>query len=273
MPATLADIQAKYGDSVYPLYKDQMHEPYMEADNGIGYKGVVMYDEKEDKVQCSECGKWVKKITNRHLQMHNFDTHKDYKDKFSLDYKTPLCGKSTSNKSRQAALKASLTTEWIAQKESNKEFIKSISSKGAVAKSKKGTTIQESNKIGLCDAQIVSRWYIVQQQIGHIPSSVDLKKYDSQLYYGIIKRHGSLSVASKKFGFTSLAPGQRSTGIYTDIQLIASLRNFVISEKRIPLYKDFYNRKPTYKTIIDRFGSWRRAKMMAGLDQLLEEIK
>jgi hypothetical protein len=67
MPATLADIQAKYGDSVYPLYKDQMHEPYMETDTGRGYMGVVMYSELDDKVMCNECGKWFKKITPQHV--------------------------------------------------------------------------------------------------------------------------------------------------------------------------------------------------------------
>ena len=57
MPAILEDIQEKYGEAVYPLYKDEAHEPYMENGKG-GYQGVVLYDKLEDKVRCEECGRW-----------------------------------------------------------------------------------------------------------------------------------------------------------------------------------------------------------------------
>lgn len=93
MPATLNDIQRKYGESVYPLYKDQMHEPYMENDSGFGYQGVVMYDELEDKVQCSICGGWFKLITHTHLKRHGLTSAREYKEIAGINKTTPVCGK------------------------------------------------------------------------------------------------------------------------------------------------------------------------------------
>jgi len=275
MPATLADIQRKYGESVYPLYKDQINEPYMENDSGNGYKGVVLYDELEDKVQCAECGEWVKKITNRHLNMHEFESHKDYKDKYSLDYKTPLCCKSTSEKGRISALKASHTANWKKQAILNKKFLKTIAGLGNKTKANRGTTIQESNKIGLCDAQIESRWRIVESQVGHKPTGEDFLKYDSQLYYGIKKRYKSLGRASKIFGFKTNKVGEHYNNTWTDVSIIATLRAFVLENRHVPFSKEYVqvNFKPSFPTILKYFGSWRRAKMMAGLDQLLEELK
>ena len=44
---------------------------------------------------------------------------------------------------------------------------------------------------------------------------------------------------------------------------------------KIPRIKDWDNKGTiarSQETIIKHFGSWRRAKMMAGLEQLLEEM-
>ena len=90
MPATLFDIQRKYGDSVYPLYKDEIHEPYMENDNGIGIKGGVLYNDLEDKIQCSECGEWFRFLGGHTPSAHKI-TAREYKDKYELPQNIPLC--------------------------------------------------------------------------------------------------------------------------------------------------------------------------------------
>jgi hypothetical protein len=265
MPATLNDIQAKYGDQVYPLYKDQMHEPYMENDNGIGYKGVVMYDEHEDKVQCSECGKWYK-----HLAPHIYFKHKkrveQYKEEHGLYQKTPLCSKNFSIKMSNSATEM-VRTGW----KSSSRFIKGV---GPTIRRKrnKSDVMQYKNSHGLCDAQIASRLVVVREMSGKKKiedlTSFDLQKYDQNLEAVIRNKYGNWALASKALGLKDVL------GEYNDANLIAKLRTFVINRGFIP----FSSKLSKYglgnhHTYTKYFGSWRRAKMMAGLDQLLAEVK
>ena len=299
MPATLNDIQAKYGEAVYPLYKDQMHEPYMENDNGIGYKGVVMYDEMEDKVQCAECGKWFKWITLTHLKKHEIQSHDEYKIKNGLNLGTPLCSKEMSEKhSKNAELLIRTKPTFREPRKFDTKHFKRMSELGHSRRRELGqTSIQTLNKIGLCDAQIASRWAILIEQIGKIPSINDLRKYDIQLLKGIKSRFGTLTNAAKELNIkvNTKADGAKNRthpqeGEYTDIEIIAMLRKFIIQnssvirENRIDhqhrgkwfILREYFSPKhglPSRRTIQKKFGSWRRAKMMAGLDQLLEEVK
>ena len=196
MASTLADIQAKYGDSVYPLYKDEMHEPYMESDNGIGYKGVVMYDELEDKVQCSECGKWFINITNTHLRSHKL-TPTEYKNKNGLLLGTPLISKSLSR------------TKSINMQRVWEEDVRIRESFGKLRKMvKEGTNsmssdqnreshlkIQSKNKRGLCDAQVAARLEIVMEMMGKLLKDltmVDVQKVDYPLWRYLTRKYGTI---------------------------------------------------------------------------------
>lgn len=270
MPATLADIQRKYGESVYPLYKDQMHEPYMEGDNGIGYKGVVMYDEVDDKVQCAECGKWFKFITEGHLRTHQTN-QLDYRKTYGINKSTPLCTPSFSSTMRD------LTFERIKQVGKKWGFPKGNKHGNKISKTENmesHTTSQYKNKYGLCDAQIAARMVIVAKSVGKDITNIttkDINKYDRRLYAVMYSRFGSINNAAKHLGINST----RIRGNFEDAEIISLLRNFVVNTKRLPKETDCTNsnKLPNKKTIITHFGSWSRAKMMAGLDQLLEEVK
>ena len=89
MPATLSDIQRKYGESIYPLYKDTIHEPYMESDTGNGYQGVVLYDEKEDKIISHLSGKPIEKINKSHLLKYGLNSLNEYRERFGLNKNVP----------------------------------------------------------------------------------------------------------------------------------------------------------------------------------------
>lgn len=281
MPATLNDIQRKYGESVYPLYKDQMHEPYTENDNGAGYAGVVLYDELEDKVQCSECGKWFKWITLTHLKSHKINSHAEYKQKYGLNKRTALCSKEMSKKhSVNARTNPNIKKQQEIAKKLPKEHFEKMSKIGHISRSSFGQmTMQSYNKINLCDAQIASRWAIILEQLGHPPTEKDLNRLDMQLYKGIKSRYGNLTNASKALGIiinTKSDGSKKRWGFYyTDIKLISVLRNWVVNNKKIPSSCGDLGRKglPAFETFQKYFGSWRRAKMMAGLDQLLAEVK
>ena len=271
MTATLADIQRKYGDSVYPLYKDQMHEPYMESNNGIGYKGVVMYDELEDKVQCAECGKWFEALST-HLKIHKL-TGREYKDSNGLFYKVPLCSKKLSNKrSMSAIIHNTKRTNLLKGYKHNKGSRILVN-----AQQRAALKIQSKNKHGLCDAQVAARLLVVRDICGYKKiqdiKSADVRKYDRNLYGNVYEKYGTIKKACK-----ALKLQQSRVGHYEDSEVIALLRKFVIVKKRMPRRNHTVNdfvmgTLPTEKVFVRLFGSFKRAKMMAGLDQLLEEVK
>lgn len=270
MPATLADIQKKYGDSVYPLYKDEMHEPYMENNGRYGYKGVVLYDELEDKLQCSICGEWYGHLTAHTWQAHDVGAE-EYREQNSLLKKVSLVNKNISRK---------MSANGKRNIKKGKTGIFTIFNKrgrlgGDTGKwvKKSHNSIQHKNRYGLCDAQILHRLNVVCNIVGKNSveelTNFDISKYDSKLYASVSRRLGKRKNFCEKYNIKYLG---NSPQTLKDDELIARLRTFVIDNRRLPEWKDLKG-VVGVGTIIDHFGSLRRAKMMAGLDQLLEEVK
>jgi hypothetical protein len=269
MPATLADIQVKYGDHVYPLYKDQMHEPYMEEYSSIGYKGVVLYDEIEKKIQCQECGGWYTSLSNHVINGHGI-TAREYKKAHNLPIKVPLCSPEYSFIKRKEALKRSLSGRMGGKK--GMKWSKETLEKRRVASKNGKNTVWFKNKFGLCEAQMTYRLSVVQKMSGcEKITTGDIIKYDYKLYSALKEKYGSVLNACDTLEIYS----SRKKWKFLDCDLIAFLRLFVIKNKRIPTYKDLQDKRncaPAQTSFSNHFGSWNRAKMTAGLDQLLEEI-
>jgi hypothetical protein len=274
MPATLADIQKKYGESVYPLYKDETHEPYMENDNGIGYKGVVMYDELIDKIQCSICDGWYDNLSAHIFHGHGIQDEK-YREDYGLPKTIPLCsiGNSMriSKKTKEMATKKN--SKWGGKK--GMRWSDETLKKRAVAVKKGKNTIWYKNKFGLCDAQIAARLIVVMKMAGknnmYDLRSKDIQMFDPKLEWGLRSKYGNMKKAYETIGIKVIKIGE-----YNDAKLLAVLRSFVRKHCRLPVWKDCKTRDgelPSLTTFTKYFGSWRRAKMMAGLDQLLEEVK
>lgn len=266
MPATLADIQEKYGDSVYPLYKDQMHEPYMECENGNGYLGVVLYDRDQDKIISHLSGKPIKKINKSHLVKYGMNSFDEYRQKFGLNKNVPLQSVYISEKQRHTAVGN------IKAKKMNDGGTKRMALKASKIAAIKATsrpaknTVMWKNKSGLCDAQIAARLTVIKEIVGSPNiTSGHVLKYDKKLYYQVYEREGGIKGLLERL---NIIPAQEWGHKYDDAFLLGRLRKFVLDNKRIPTSSDF-DRGAFYK----HFGSWRRAKMMAGLDQLLAEVK
>jgi len=325
MPTTLADIQKKYGDSVYPLYKEQMHEPYMENepvnnnerkrvveakklfkkyktikkvsslihDTGnntkkliyadltkmpkrvsAGYGGVILYDEVNDKVQCSECGEWygqlVRHIAGKHTG-HNM-TMTEYRNKHGLLKSASLTSLSLSRQ-RSATMKERRKTM---KYQSNGSQMNSLTSDTRSKIVKNFTTkTQFKNKKGLCDAQMAARLMVVKEQSNDKKiSSGNIHKYDIHLYDHLKHKYGTVGSACKALKIDVTGKGNHPKK-YEDAKIIAQLRNWVIVNKKVPSSgsKNWPKDLPGDDIYYRYFGSWRRAKMMAGLDQLLEEVK
>lgn len=271
MPATLAenynDIINKYGDEIDIIYKDKMREPFLI--DGYSYKGVMLRDKIEDKVMCHDCGKLLKVINNTHLKTHNYETADEYKMEHGLALYTPLCGISYSRKMSETMFKT---------KVSGKSTKSNLPLKPWNSGKKIGNRCQpisKKNRHGTCsDAQIKRRLEILASLVNRSPTQNDAIKFDKGLHHVLQHNYGSWNKGKEKLGFDVYKKGQQEGKLdYEDNVLIAILRKYVVDSKKIPKAKDMLNPFPSSSTYITRFGSWRRAKMMAGLDQLLEEVK
>jgi hypothetical protein len=265
MPATLADIQKIYGDEVYPPYKGV--EPFMENSNGIGYQGVVLYNRVEDKNQCNECGEWFERLGSHVYSSHSM-LARDYKDKYGLLRKTALCTLAHSRKMADILNKTKKNNPNLGKR--GIDLLKRQTRLERIKNAKTGnfgTKLQYKNSYGYCPAQIAQQLIIIRDELGK-ESLQDVKMEDifrlnSNLYQFLTRKYKSVEKAAIALGLSKL-----SSRYYSDSELIAKLRNFVREEKRLPKLKEFKS-----DAFRDHFGSWRRALSVAGLDQLLAEVK
>lgn len=269
MPATLEDIQKKYGKggSVYPLYKNEMHAPYMENETGNGYKGVVLYRKDIDAVQCSECGQWFENLSI-HVKIHGINAMQ-YREKNGLFKKTSLSSKRLSRQRSELATRRISEGYSILQKDRNLVSSANLKKSQNIARS----SFQFQNKYGLCEAQVSSRLMVVKEMSGNKNiTSADISRYDRKLYDYLRKSYGSVEKACEKFNIEFLGQGNNR---YEDAEVIALLRLYVLENKEIPTLQmiDDINIGFSSGVIYKHFGSWRRAKMMAGLNKLLSEVK
>ena len=270
MSATLTDIQEKYGESVYPLYKDRANEPYTEDLNGRPL-GVVLYDEAEDRVICLECGERYERLTIHILKEHWLTTQ-DYKDKYGIPKKAPLQNKRLSMINSSTGKRT--LRKFRYRKGIKNPFPKEHRMKLSLANQASKKTMSHKNLYDLCPEQIKNRLctVVVQTKKNGVQelTNRDLYKYDLDLYTYFARETGSFEKACKEMGIKYL--GQLK---YADSDILAALRTFVMNNKKMPRTKADLGREglPSYDTIKLRMGSYRRAQMMAGLDQLLLEVK
>ena len=269
MAATLADIQRKYGDNVYPLYKDEMRAPYMEKKSGYGYQGVVMYDENEDKVQCHICGKWFQFLPAHIKDAHGIDTE-EYREKGQLTKKVSLCSKGYSKK-RSKQAKAGRYGEYAANLRKGRT-IRQNPKDTSIATKKAKSLMGFKNQYGYCDAQIAAALVAVRvasnkDKMADVTMG-DIQKYNRPLASHLLRKYKNTSAVNKKINLKEY-DGVR----FKDAELLEQLREFVRKNKREPTTKDREKGIASYLTYLRRFGSFRKAKIMAGLDQLLQEVK
>ena len=267
MPATLADIQKKYGDTVYPRYKDQMHEPYMDNENEKGYQGVVLYDEKKDKVLCHICGKWFV-FLGAHIKDAHGMLSDEYREVGGLTKGIPLCSPGYSKK-RSINAKEGKYGEYATNLKRGRKYPKKPTSK--VLKRAK-SMMAFKNQYGYCSAQITAGLIAVRvaskKKLARDVTMGDIQKYNRPLASHLIRVYGDTKTVVKKFNL------KKYDGVkFDDVELLEQLRGFVRKNKRKPTNKDRGVGIASYSTYLRRFGSFRKAKIVAGLDQLLAEVK
>ena len=236
--------------------------PLQELDNGHGYMGVVLRDKSEDTLQCHICGRWFKGLAH-HVRAHKIRL-KDYRRLFGLPMGFPLVGRSVSRKISQNSCnnkKAKL------KQLASARDMKKLHSKKSRRKAKKGIKEYKNspayeNIKGLCPEQIVRRYLIVADIVGHEPTQRELMKYDEPLFGGIIRRYKTINKFRMKNGFSVV----KKSKVYTDDDLISILRGHKYKYGRTPSSYEFRSKKPSANTIRNHFGSWNRALMCSGLN-------
>lgn len=240
---------------IRPLYKAEA--PFMEVNVGHGFQGVIMYDDKEDKVQCHLCGKWY-----RHVGLHAQGAHKiasdDYKDRFGLTRKIALCATSVSSTRSGVMNRLRSSGRMPPCKRLSRAFYKRRKFRNGQA------TVSFKNRNGLCDLQMFTRYQVVKKIVGHEPTCLELRKYDSALM-GVIGNRGTLNSYKKSIGEQTRSKARPSI---PDIELIAMLRKWAHENNSRPRSSDFVVAKNGYpgRTVFCKhFGSWNNALRTAGL--------
>ena len=173
----------KYLDKVIP-YKDSPtgkayiginKKPLMDNKGGYGYQGVLLQDENRVLVQCSSCGKWMKKISSAHTKRCMGATTLEYKKKFGLNKSTGLVSDETSLKLTQAALK-------------NKKTHGNLGNFNREPKIGHKATRQYENRYGTCPEQLKARLHEFVRCNRELPSQ---RNRGGSLYRALTRRYGS----------------------------------------------------------------------------------
>lgn len=243
---------------IRPLYSAR--EPFVKSESGFGYMGVVEYDEKEDKVRCHECGEFFEYLWPHLRLVHRvgIDAHRI---KYGLNFNQPLCGIKLSEQRR---LQMTEKIQRIGHKALKRRFKRSR--KQAAPRHIGTATEAQKNKNGLCDLQMKTRYKIIEEDLGHQPTTQELRKIDHALLSAIERRYKTLN------NFRALVGGQPMTAqdyqTKTEAEIVDSLVRWKKENGRTPVTRDFQkaiNGYPQITTIYGHFGSLKNALSLAGL--------
>ena len=245
-------------ENVETLFK--VESPLTPAPSNFGYIGVLLRNKLDDTIQCHICGVWTKHL-GVHSKKHSMNS-REYREKFGLPIRFPLCSRSISRKiSNFASSLDNLKKKEKYLKIGRKILKKMTASKRSKYVKKFTTTSAWDNQRGLCQEQIKARYLTILESSGETYLSQNqVYKIDSGLMNGIIRRFGSYNKFRKLIGHDfKETPNKR-----TEAELIAILRAFYIKHKRVPKSMDFKKGSPCSKTYLEKFGSWSRALNIAG---------
>lgn len=242
---------------IRPLFKAV--EPFMHDPSGNGYVGVIMYDDKEDKMQCHECGKYYSA-----LFAHISAAHKEPPDRYRIRHELPmgigLCSKGIS-KQRRIRAYAQIAEKSVFGRNAG-HFSDVSRAKRKFKRANKMKFVARDNRHGLCTEQMKARYAIVKNLVGRHPSLDELKKYDARLAAAMRRKHGGVMNFRKIHGIPQIMNGARTS----DLTIAAFLRKQSFSLRRAPRPKDVRaGSEVSRDTIYSHFGSWRAALIFAGL--------
>lgn len=173
-------------------------KPLMPTSTGIGFLGVLLQNEARNRVQCYECGSWMKIITSLHLNKCCGITSIEYREKHGLNKSNGLCSDMTSLRYTKNALEANPENR-----------LKYAFKPGQSSRNFTKRTTERENQHGTCPEQIKDRLFQFIADNRELPSQGNKGR---PLYKILIARFGSFGKGLAHYGLPVLA--RRGTTMY-----------------------------------------------------------
>lgn len=184
----VADVEARIGKDIFPLYKAL--PPYMPYAEGFGYQGVILHNTTIDKVQCHLCGNWYTSV-GTHLKMgHPGTSVKDYKQQVGLNSSVGLYSFGMMKMYSKRAKMLRAVNKYDHLVKHNQKMSKEEKTNRRLGKKQ---TVQRQNKFGTCEAQLQTRFLAMPKGTRH------LERDNQALYGALVRRYGSIRKAVEHF--------------------------------------------------------------------------
>ena len=248
-------------------------EPLREVEDGYGYIGTLAQTEDGEKVQCHICGELFYNLGSHIHSTHGMKA-KEYREKFQLNKRTPLCSDKASEeyKKRAMAIWNNLSPdEQLAKIESMKQAAAQATKVGRT------WTLEELNKYGMCPDQLVDKIRMLGEELGRSPTAQDFSaKHNHRFMSVIVRTFGSWNNAKELAGYEPLKPGTKSgqkvekLRKFSDDELLEYFRLFYKEHGTPPTSSDWKRYYlPDYHSYLKRWGSIKAARKAAGIPETL----
>ena len=241
-------------------------EPLTPVEEGFGYMGTLAQSEDRNHVQCHVCGRMFENLGQHVWQAHNIKS-KEYRAKFKLGFRTPLCSDKFSEKYR--AMKTHL---WETMSEEKKEKRRQQMREAREKTIRVGNpnTLEKLNRVGMCPDQLIDHIQKLAQKLDTSPTFEQFKtEYNGKYVGAIIRTFGSWNGAKRMANLKVCKSGAKiphNKSSYTNEELLEFLKSAYKEKNKIPTHSDW--RKgflPSYNLYRHRFGGIQKARKAAGL--------
>jgi hypothetical protein len=234
-------------------------EPLMKFEGGFGYVGTLLFDTKEDKMQCHFCGQWFGSLAHHLAREHNMSTH-DYKESVGLLQTTALISES---------FRAKLIASGMDKRLANlrRGGCKSPETREKIRATLKANALKSENMNlrGTCPAQLIERMQKIAREKGNKLRMRDFDSFNEL----IRKTFGSMKEACQVAGINYREP---SHTLKNELRNIDETKETLLRDMR--RFKEINNRQPacsdsrrgllsSHGTYTKYFGSWKKAIAIA----------
>lgn len=242
---------------------------------GFGYYGAILSSPDGKYIQCHVCGELYAEVSAHARQSHKIPVV-GYRERYQLSRTTALI----SEELRLA--KKARTLEWLASLSvEEKKKMKSRALRGSrkwrrehpelIGKHWKNRK-EYYNKTGTCPDQLIQKIHEVEKKLGRTPSLAEfITETGGQRYKHLIfTTFGSWLKALK---VAKLKPKERIAGIkykWDDEELLEYLLIYAQENGQIPTATDSKRGLiPDYSIYTRRFGSFEKARKLAGVYEII----
>ncbi len=253
-------IQVPSVDSdIVPLY--QPKGPLTAVEAGFGYKGTLLYDRANGRVQCHVCGRWYRSVGVHAAMIHKM-LAREYKLAYGLRHRTALCGEAT---------RVSLVKNYESRLADGSmiQFCGGYNGQRPGKHKRTGRSMQWRNMHGVCPEQILDRLRHLAEQSGYTPTEKEIKA--AGLEHVATFAFGTITNACRHAGLT---PNRQHVALANPLWrfrddpglIVEMIREFHVRFARWPSTSDARRNPllPSEASAARHFGSFVKARIAAG---------